>query len=47
MAKRDFYEVLGVAKDAPVGFAAIRLRFDIATDADEGTAGALEEVHGS
>jgi uncharacterized OsmC-like protein len=29
----DFRGTLGVAKDAPVGFAAIRLRFDIATDA--------------
>lgn len=31
----DFRGTLGVAKDAPVGFAAIRLRFDLATDADE------------
>lgn len=31
----DFRGTLGVAKDAPVGFASIRLRFDIATDADE------------
>ncbi len=29
----DFRGTLGVAKDAPVGFAAIRLRFDLATDA--------------
>src|SRR4030095_10067310 len=31
----DFRGTLGVAKDAPVGFAAIRLRFDLATDADD------------
>lgn len=31
----DFRGTLGVAKDAPVGFAAIRLRFDLATEADE------------
>ena len=29
----DFRGTLGVAKDAPVGFAAIRLRFDLKTDA--------------
>jgi uncharacterized OsmC-like protein len=29
----DFRGTLGVAKDAPVGFAAIRLRFEVATDA--------------
>ena len=29
----DFRGTLGVAKDAPVGFAAIRLSFDLATDA--------------
>lgn len=29
----DFRGTLGVAKDAPVGFAQIRLRFDIETDA--------------
>jgi uncharacterized OsmC-like protein len=28
----DFRGTLGVAKDAPVGFAQIRLRFDVATD---------------
>ena len=33
--KRDYYEVLGVAKDAPVGFAEIRLRFDVDTDAEQ------------
>jgi uncharacterized OsmC-like protein len=31
----DFRGTLGVAKDAPVGFAAIRLRFELDTDADE------------
>jgi uncharacterized OsmC-like protein len=31
----DFRGTLGVAKDAPVGFAAIRLRFDIDTDAPQ------------
>jgi uncharacterized OsmC-like protein len=30
----DFRGTLGVAKDAPVGFKTIRLRFDIDTDAD-------------
>jgi uncharacterized OsmC-like protein len=29
----DFRGTLGVARDAPVGFAAIRLRFEVATDA--------------
>src|SRR6202161_231193 len=31
----DFRGTLGVAKDAPVGFAQIRLRFDLATDAGQ------------
>jgi uncharacterized OsmC-like protein len=31
----DFRGTLGVAKDAPVGFQAIRLRFDIETDAPQ------------
>ena len=30
----DFRGTLGVAKDAPVGFRAIRLHFDLDTDAD-------------
>ena len=30
----DFRGTLGVAKDAPVGFRAIRLRFDLTTDAN-------------
>lgn len=31
----DFRGTLGVAKDAPVGFAKIRLRFDVETDAPQ------------
>ena len=31
----DFRGTLGVAKDAPVGFATIRLRFDLETDAPQ------------
>jgi uncharacterized OsmC-like protein len=31
----DFRGTLGVAKDAPVGFAEIRLRFDVDTDAPQ------------
>src|SRR5438094_2874370 len=31
----DFRGTLGVAKDAPVGFAQIRLRFDVETDAQQ------------
>jgi uncharacterized OsmC-like protein len=31
----DFRGTLGVAKDAPVGFESIRLRFDLDTDAEE------------
>ena len=31
----DFRGTLGVAKEAPVGFTAIRLRFTLATDADD------------
>jgi uncharacterized OsmC-like protein len=31
----DFRGTLGVAKDAPVGFAAIRLRFDVETEAPQ------------
>ena len=33
----DFRGTLGVSKEAPVGFAAIRLRFDLDTDADAAT----------
>lgn len=32
----DFRGTLGVAKDAPVGFTDIRLRFEVETDADPG-----------
>src|SRR6266540_2961530 len=32
----DFRGTLGVAKEAPVGFAQIRLRFDIDTEAPQG-----------
>jgi uncharacterized OsmC-like protein len=31
----DFRGTLGVAKDAPIGFAAIRLRFDVETEAPQ------------
>ena len=31
----DFRGTLGVAKDAPVGFAQVRLRFDVDTDAPQ------------
>ena len=31
----DFRGTLGVAKDAPVGFAQIRLTFDVVTDAPQ------------
>jgi uncharacterized OsmC-like protein len=31
----DFRGTLGVAKDAPVGFAQIRLRFDVSTDTSQ------------
>jgi uncharacterized OsmC-like protein len=31
----DFRGTLGVAKDAPVGFAQVRLRFDVETDASQ------------
>jgi uncharacterized OsmC-like protein len=31
----DFRGTLGVAKDAPVGFSAIRLSFELDSDADE------------
>jgi hypothetical protein len=33
----DFRGTLGVSKDAPVGFSAIRLRFALDTDADQAT----------
>ena len=37
----DFRGTLGVAKDAPVGFKAIRLRFDLDTDSTEDQIGTL------
>jgi uncharacterized OsmC-like protein len=38
----DFRGTLGVDRDAPVGFSAIRLSFELDTDADEGQ---LETLH--
>jgi uncharacterized OsmC-like protein len=40
----DFRGTLGVAKDAAVGFRAIRLRFDLETDADEAAVAKLLEL---
>ena len=40
----DFRGTLGVAKDAPVGFAQIRLRFDLDTDADAATLATLHKL---
>jgi uncharacterized OsmC-like protein len=40
----DFRGTLGVAKDAPVGFREIRLRFDLDTDADEATLATLHKL---
>jgi uncharacterized OsmC-like protein len=41
----DFRGTLGVDRDAPVGFVAIRLRFDLSSDAsDEGLAKLLERT---
>ena len=40
----DFRGTLGVAKDAPVGFREIRLRFDLDTDADESTLATLHKL---
>src|SRR6266567_5156925 len=37
----DFRGTLGVAKDAPVGFAAVRLRFEVETDAPQDKLDAL------
>jgi uncharacterized OsmC-like protein len=37
----DFRGTLGVDKDAPVGFRALRLRFDLETDASEEQVGKL------
>ena len=40
----DFRGTLGVAKDAPVGFREIRLRFELDTDADEETLATLHKL---
>lgn len=40
----DFRGTLGVAKDVPVGFRAIRLRFDLDTDADAETVAKLLQL---
>src|ERR1700694_1224592 len=41
----DFRGTLGVAKDAPVGFAQIRLRFDLDTDAPQDKLGQLLKLN--
>jgi uncharacterized OsmC-like protein len=40
----DFRGTLGVDRDAPVGFSAIRLSFDLDTDADEQQLAALQQL---
>lgn len=40
----DFRGTLGVDRDAPVGFRAIRLRFDLDTDAEEASVAKLIEL---
>ena len=40
----DFRGTLGVDRDAPVGFAAIRLSFELETDADEGQLATLKRL---
>lgn len=40
----DFRGTLGVAKDAPIGFRAIRLAFELETDADEAKVAKLVEL---
>jgi uncharacterized OsmC-like protein len=40
----DFRGTLGVAKDVPVGFTAIRLRFDLDTDASEEQLATLQRL---
>ena len=40
----DFRGTLGVAKEVPVGFRAIRLRFDVDTDADDDAIAKLLEL---
>ena len=41
----DFRGTLGVAKEAPVGFAQIRLRFDLDTDAPQDKLDQLAQTH--
>ena len=41
----DFRGTLGVDKEAPVGFAEIRLRFDVETDAPQDKLDLLAETH--
>jgi uncharacterized OsmC-like protein len=40
----DFRGTLGVARDAPVGFSAIRLSFELVTDADDEQLATLERL---
>ncbi len=40
----DFRGTLGVDRDAPVGFSAIRLSFDLKTDADEEQLATLQRL---
>ncbi len=40
----DFRGTLGVDRDAPVGFSAIRLSFELATDGDEGQLATLRKL---
>ena len=40
----DFRGTLGVAKDAPVGFKSIRLRFELDTDASEDQLATLQKL---
>jgi uncharacterized OsmC-like protein len=40
----DFRGTLGVDRDAPVGFSAIRLSFELETDADEGQLATLRKL---
>jgi uncharacterized OsmC-like protein len=40
----DFRGTLGVARDAPVGFSAIRLSFELETDADEEQLATLQRL---
>jgi uncharacterized OsmC-like protein len=43
----DFRGTLGVAKDAPVGFAQIRLRFEVGNRCDPGEARSAAQAHGA